>query len=313
MPEPNIPTGKASMEKATVFDIQRFSVHDGPGIRTIVFFKGCPLNCQWCANPESQRFVPELFFFPDKCIGCGKCTAVCRQRCIIKDGDRWVFERENCIGCLACAEVCSSKARAGSGREMTCKEIIAEVDKDLVFYQMSGGGVTFSGGEALCFPETIARLARHYRDKGISTAAETCGHVPWENFEKVLPYMDLLLFDLKLMNRELHRTYTGDTNELILSNLKKVCALVDTIVRIPIIPAVNDSSQAIEEFGRFLADMKEDLISVNLLPYHNFGEAKYAALGRPYLLEDLKAPSEEQMERIKKQLEGYGLKVQIGG
>ena len=125
--------------------------------------------------------------------------------------------------------------------------------------------------------------------------------------------MDLLLFDLKLMNRELHRTYTGDTNELILSNLKKVCALVDTIVRIPIIPAVNDSSQAIEEFGRFLADIKENLISVNLLPYHNFGEAKYAALGRPYLLEGLKAPSEEQMERIKKQLEGYGLKVQIGG
>ena len=301
------------MKKAVVFDIQKFSVHDGPGIRTIVFFKGCPLHCQWCANPESQRFEPDLLFFPSKCIGCGNCAFVCQKNCIVRHENRLDFDRENCNSCLKCTTVCHAKARVRSGREMTLEEMIAEVDKDLVFYNMSGGGITFSGGEAMCFPEIIADIAKYYKEKKISTAVETCGYVPWENFEKVLPYMDVLLFDLKLIDNGLHETYIGGANELILDNLKRACKLVDTNIRIPIIPTINDTDEAIEKIGAFLTTMKEHIALVNLLPYHDFGIGKYAALGRSYLLKDIKAPSDCHMKEIKKQLERYDLNVKIGG
>lgn len=305
--------GKAIYEKAIVFDIQKFSVHDGPGIRTTVFFKGCPLHCQWCANPESQKHTQELLFFPDKCTGCGKCVGICQKNCITDQDGIIKFNRKNCIGCLACTKACSSKARKQCGTEMTLEQIIIEVNKDTVFYNISGGGVTFSGGEAMCFPEIVTEIAKYYKAKDISTAIETCGHVSWKNFKEVLPYIDILLFDLKLMDSELHKKYVGSSNNQVLENLKKACKMVHTIVRIPIIPEINDGKDAIRAMGEFLATIKEHIALVNLLPYHDFGMGKYEALGRTYLCKDIKAPTDDQMEDIKKQLEVYDLRVKIGG
>ena len=301
------------MEKSIIFDIQKFSVHDGPGIRTILFFKGCPLECKWCANPESQRFIPDLLFFPGKCIGCGQCISACAQHCITRNNERLEFNRQNCSLCLQCTEVCHSGARSVSGREMTTKEIIEEADKDMVFYKMSGGGITFSGGEAMCFPHAVAEIAAAYKERGISTALETCGHVLWENYEKVLPLIDVLLFDLKVMDSHRHLEYVGCFNDQIVDNLKRACKMADTTVRIPIIPSINDSHEDIKAFGTFLETIRDDLKGVSLLPYHDFGVGKYAALGREYSLHHIKAPMDHHMEQMKEQLETYGLKVKIGG
>lgn len=301
------------MKKSIIFDIQKFSVHDGPGIRTILFFKGCPLECKWCANPESQRFIPDLLFFPDKCIGCGKCIPACTKHCITQSNGRIEFDRQICRICLKCTQVCHSGARIASGTEMTVREIIEEADKDMIFYKMSGGGITFSGGEAMCVPEVVAEIAAAYKERGISTALETCGHVPWESYERVLPYIDVLLFDLKLMDDERHLEYVGCFNDQIVDNLKRACKMTDTIVRIPIIPSINDSDEDIKAFGTFLETMRDDLKGVNLLPYHDFGACKYTALGREYSLHHIQAPADHHMEQIKAQLETYGLDVKIGG
>lgn len=302
------------MSEPLIFDIQKFSVHDGPGIRTIVFFKGCPLWCQWCANPESQSFQPELLHYPDKCIGCGKCMTVCEPGCFRLDNDKKiVLDRTKCTQCGECSKTCYAGALRQSGKPMTIEDVIKEVDKDMVFYKNSGGGITFSGGEAMCFPEAVSELAKHYKEKGVSTAIETCGCVDWENFEKVLPYMDLIMYDLKIMDDEKHIQYTGGSNKQILKNLKKISKLVHTVVRIPIIPTINDSEKEIDQFGKFISEMKDDIKTVHLLPYHNFGISKYRAMGKKYLLEDLEAPSDEQMEEIKSRLEGYGFEVIIGG
>lgn len=304
----------ASAERPLIFDIQKFSVHDGPGIRTVVFFKGCPLRCRWCANPESHKYAPELMFYPDKCIGCGVCIKACPNGCIGVDHKTGMFfDRDRCTDCCVCTEECYSGARRKSGDEMSLDDIKKEVDKDMVFYETSGGGITFSGGEAMCFPETVRELAEYYKGKKVTTALETCGYVPWESYEMVIPYMDLVMFDLKVMDDAKHREYTGGSNRLILDNIKKLYKRVNTVVRIPIIPGVNDSEKDIDEFGRFVSTMKDGINTVHILPYHDLGLSKYNALGREYLMEDTKAPSDERMAEIKKHLEGFGFNVVTGG
>ncbi|MDO4556372.1 MAG: glycyl-radical enzyme activating protein [Lachnospiraceae bacterium] len=299
---------------ALIFDVQKFSIHDGPGIRTIVFFKGCPMHCEWCANPESQVYCPELLVYPDKCISCGKCVEVCESGCYISGEDGTVvFDRTNCTSCGKCAEKCYAKAHILSGEYMTVDEIKEEVDKDIVFYKNSGGGITFSGGEALCMPEVVAELAKYYQEQDVNTAIETCGFAPWESFEQVLPYLDLVMFDLKIMDDEKHIKYTGESNKQILENLRNVCALVNTVIRIPIIPTINNSKEDIDAFGEFVSTLKDHVHMIHILPYHSYGLGKYKALGREYTLSDIEAPSDEQMEEIKQQLEGYGFTVQIGG
>lgn len=302
------------MSEPLIFDIQKFSVHDGPGIRTIVFFKGCPLRCQWCANPESHEFEPQLLLYPTKCIGCGKCVTVCEFGCFsLNDNKEVVFNRTKCIQCCKCSKTCYAESRRQSGKAMTIEEIIKEVDKDMVFYKNSGGGITFSGGEAMCFPEVVYELAKYYKDKGVSTAIETCGCVDWENYEKVLTYMDLVMFDLKIIDNEKHIIYTGGSNKQILENMKMISKIVNTIVRIPIIPTINDSKKEIDDFGKFISEMKGNINTIHILPYHNLGINKYHSLGKKYLLEDLEVPSEEHMDEIKAHLEGYGFNVIIGG
>lgn len=303
-----------SAERPLIFDIQKFSVHDGPGIRTVVFFKGCPLRCRWCANPESHKYTQDLMFYPDKCIGCGVCIDACPNGCIgVNDKKEMFFDREKCTECCACTKECYAGARRVSGDDMSLDEIKKEVDKDMVFYNTSGGGITFSGGEAMCFPDTVRELAEYYKGQGVTTALETCGYVPWENYEKVIQYLDLVMFDLKCMDDEKHREYTGGSNQLILENLKKIYKRVRTVVRIPIIPGVNDSEKDIKDFGEFISSMKDGIDTVHILPYHDLGLSKYNALGKKYLMEDVKAPDDEEMDRIKRQLEGFGFNVVIGG
>ena len=309
------------MDSLLIFNIQKYCVHDGPGIRTVVFFQGCPMRCRWCANPESHEFEPELMIYPDKCIGCGRCRSVCGSGCFLTDENGEIrFERRKCISCGNCAEVCYAGSRCMSGKLMTLDEIKKNVDRDMVFYKNSGGGITFSGGEPMCFPDQIYELAEYYKKQGVTTAVETCGYVPFENFEKVLPYIDLVMYDLKIMDDEKHIKYTGGSNKQILENLRKISQKVRIVVRIPIIPGINDSDEDIDQFGKFITELNSHITELNsridtihILPYHNFGLNKYDALGKEYLLYDIKSPSHECMEDIKSRLELFGFKVITGG
>lgn len=303
----------SDQNKVCVFDIQKFSVHDGPGIRTIVFTKGCPLDCQWCANPESQKLEPELMYYPDKCIGCGRCIEKCPNSAIEEIDGMIQFDKRKCNNCGACVDTCYSNTRKMTGAMMSVEDIIKEADKDIPFYRNSGGGITFSGGEALLYPEFVKEIAKSYKDRGISVAVETCGCVPWHNFERIIDYLDLVMFDLKIMDNDKHEKYCGGPNTMILENLEKVSKVKETIVRVPIIPGINDSKEEIDTVGRYLKNVPGAGGRVHILAYHNFGVSKYNALGKSYLLNDIKAPEDEYMQEIKKHLESYDLVVQIGG
>lgn len=297
---------------AVVFDIQKFSIHDGPGIRTILFLKGCPLRCEWCANPESQKVAPQLMFFPEKCVGCGKCLDKCPTGAIGMVGQSMTFDRTKCINCGHCTTECYVECRRMSGREMTVEEAIQELEADMIFYKQSGGGITFSGGEPITQPEFVRDVAKHFHEEGVGTAIETCGAVPMENYEKVLPYLDLILFDLKIMDEKEHVLHTGGSNKQILKNIRYVCSKVHTIIRTPIIPGINDSDDNLQKMKKFISSLDGHVTELHILPYHDLGKSKYQALGYEYLL-DIQRLDDEYMQDIKRKLEMPGLKVQIGG
>ncbi|MBP1743848.1 MAG: radical protein [Firmicutes bacterium] len=300
------------MEKAKVFNIQKFSVHDGPGIRTTVFFKGCPLSCIWCHNPESQSFSREIMVDKEKCTLCGRCVAKCGNDAVsMKDGSL-VNDYASCDFCGTCADFCVSNAREIVGEELTVAEIIKEIEKDRMFYDQSKGGVTFSGGEVMCQPGVLAELARRCRDKGIHVAVDTCGYVPFSSFEKVMDYVDLFLYDIKLMDSELHTEYTGKDSMLILDNLKKLSDLGANIsLRLPIIGGINDDEANIGAILEFIKGT--NIRDVNLLPYHDIARNKYSRLGREYRGSGMRVPEEEKMNEIKERFEKSGYKVKIGG
>ena len=254
------------MPKAMIFDIQRNSFVDGPGIRTTVFFKGCNLRCKWCHNPESQSFEKQMMFYKDKCTGCGKCREVCPNHL------------QSCDFCGKCELYCPAEARKICGREYTPAEVLAEVIKDKAFYDNSGGGVTFSGGECMLQLDFLCEILKKCKSEGIHTAVDTAGNVPWKSFEKILPFTDLFLYDIKAFGAELHRKGTGVSNELILENLKNLSGRADIIVRIPVIGGYNDNDEEIRQIADFLKQIK--IIKAELLPYHAMGEHKYTALGR---------------------------------
>ena len=256
------------MERVTLFDIERNSYVDGPGIRTTVFFKGCNLRCAWCHNPESQLEKRQLMVYKNKCTGCGKCKEKCPNAL------------ETCDLCGKCELYCPHDARSICGKEMTVDEIVREVVKDKCFYDNSGGGVTLSGGECMLHADFVAALLKACRAEGIQTAIDTAGHVPYESFETVLPYTDLFLYDVKCFDSEKHRHYTDVGNERILENLGRLLESGKRIwVRIPVIRSVNNTVDEMEKIKAFLAShgMPE---RVELLPYHAMGEHKYAALGK---------------------------------
>lgn len=249
-----------------IFDIQRNSFVDGPGIRTTVFFKGCNLRCRWCHNPESQAFEKQMMIYKDKCIGCGKCKEVCPNHL------------EKCDFCGKCELYCPADARKICGKEYTADEVFSEIIKDKAFYENSGGGVTFSGGECMLQIDFLSEILKKCKENGIHTAVDTAGNVPWESFEKILPFTDLFLYDIKAFSSELHKIGTGVTNTLILENLKRLSGKTDIIIRIPIIGGYNDSEAELEQIALFLKGIK--IIKAELLPYHAMGEHKYDALGR---------------------------------
>ena len=273
------------MNTGILFDIEHGSFVDGPGIRTTVFFKGCNLKCAWCHNPESQSFKPQMMFYKDKCKGCGKCLEICPNNL------------EKCDFCEKCTIFCPVDARKVCGKEYTADEVIENIIRDKSFYDNSGGGVTFSGGECMLQLEFLTELLKKSKENGIHTAVDTAGHVPFENFEKVLPYTDLFLYDLKCIDSKRHKEYVGVGNELILENLAKLLKTgKDIIVRIPVIPGVNDSPEDMLKIKEFF-EVNGKPQKVELLPYHAMGENKYSAIDKEVSI--FSVPEKEKMESLK--------------
>jgi len=300
------------MTTGIIFNIQRYSIHDGPGIRTTVFLKGCPLNCWWCQNPESQLSGQEMVFWEDRCIGCGACSLNCPSGAIQMENKKPVTDKNKCNLCGECSRICPAQAREMIGKKLTAEEIIKEVEKDLVFYEESGGGVTFSGGEPLKQFEFLESLLICCQEKKIHTAVDTSGYVSWEILDKIIPKVDLFLYDLKIMDSERHKKYTGISNEIILENLKKLSSVHNNIfVRFPVIPGINDDYQNIRETGEFLSSLK--IAQVNLLPYHYIGIDKYKRLGKKYKLADIQPPSKEKLSEVFAILRKFSLNVKLRG
>ena len=278
-----------------VFNIQRFSTHDGPGIRTTVFIKGCPLGCWWCSNPESQNPEPQLMVRDVKCVSCGACAVVCPAEAVSFTPERArVIDWSRCIQCLDCAEACLYEALCVSGEIMSVDEAAQEVLSDRVFYENSGGGATISGGEPLGQPEFLEELLRVLKAEGIHVALDTTGLAPWKHYQRILPLVDLVLFDLKHPDPDQHKKYTGADNRLILENGRKIAERARTWLRIPLIPGINDSVEHLEMAARIAIEWGVEKVS--LLPYHQGGESKASQIGAPYLLSDLKACTEEDLE-----------------
>ncbi len=300
--------------KGIIFDIKKFAIHDGPGIRTTVFFKGCPLRCWWCHNPEAIRPGTELIWFENKCIKCGECLKTCQEGAheLLADGTR-VLHRDRCNLCGDCVAVCYAEALVMEGREVTVEEVMVELRKDIPFYQNSGGGITLSGGEPTFQHEFALAILRQCKDEGLHTAVDTTGQTPWEIFEGLLPFTDLVLYDVKQMDTARHKELTGVPNEHILTNLPRIADYgVPIEIRMPIIPGINDDPASIECAARFLSGI-DTITRVVLLPYHKLGEAKYGRLDRDaYKLKDLAPPEEAHMLEIAEWVRHHGLDVSVG-
>ncbi len=287
-----------------ITNIQRFSVHDGPGIRDVIFLKGCPLRCLWCSNPESQNGYPEIAFSKDRCIGleeCGICIKSCHINAISPSQDGKVdIHTEFCTNCGECIQRCPSKAIRFYGNTMTIQEVMTIINEDRDFYSRSDGGVTVSGGEPLYQAGFACELLKNCWQHGIHTAMETTGYGKWEDLNRLCQYLNLIFYDIKQMNTDKHKEITGVGNELILENLQKISRFypgLSVVVRTPIIPGYNDSKVNIEATVEFISKL-ENVIEYELLPYHAFGDPKYRQLNREYLLGALKPPTEEHMSKL---------------
>lgn len=311
------------MSEGLIFDIKKFAVHDGPGIRTTVFFKGCPLNCWWCHNPESINPKPELVLFENKCIGCGECFKVCPNKAheLLEDGTREayrskstrVYHRDRCALCGECVEVCYAEALVMEGEEVTVEEVMIELRKDIPFYENSGGGITLSGGEPMFQHEFALAILKQCKTEGMHTAIDTSGQASWQIYEEILPYVDLVLYDIKHIDSQKHKIYTGVPNKLILENLRRLSEYdIPIEIRMPIIPGINDAEEYITRAAQFLTEIK-NITRVELLPYHKLGGSKYTRLEKEYKLPDLEPPEEEEMVEAAEWIRSFGLKVHVGG
>ncbi len=314
-------------KQGLIFDLQRLSLVDGPGGRTVVFLKGCPLACIWCANPESISPDREIILRDKKCALLGKCVEVCPQNAIlIMDGLR-IIDWDKCDRCGKCADACPSRAIEHIGEYVTTGKIMEIVMQDVRFYRVSGGGLTLSGGDPLSQPEFALALLKAAKQKKIHTALDTCGFAEWELFSSLLDYTDLLLYDIKHIDSARHKKITGAPNELILDNLQKAAARLDSgsdsgsdsrsglkiWIRYPLIPDINDGDDDIDNLCRFVADLGPVVEKIALLPYHDLGVEKYAAVGKKYSMPETKPHSNESVLKIKTRIESFGLTAGIGG
>lgn len=295
----------------TVFDIQRFSLHDGPGIRTIVFLKGCPLSCVWCSNPESQKTGPVLMYKKEDCLHCGRCITACKRGAISPDFKGYI-NRDMCSGCGECANACPAGALVVKGKNMSVQQVVRELKKDATTYRRSGGGITLSGGEPLVQHEFASHLLMACKAQGWHTAMETTGIGSEEAIEHVIPYVDTVLLDVKHMDGEQHKKFTGAGNDLVLKNAPRICQISNTVIRVPVVPGFNFSPEAIKAIAEF-AKTLTGIRTIHLLPYHTFGENKYELLGKDYLLKDIKPLKPEDLEECKKTVESFGFQCIIGG
>ncbi|MDL2236275.1 glycyl-radical enzyme activating protein [Christensenellaceae bacterium OttesenSCG-928-K19] len=291
-----------------VFSIQKYSVNDGDGIRTLVFLQGCPLKCQWCANPESQAIKPPILFTGDKCIACKLCLAACPTGALRNIGD---IDRSKCISCGKCAEECPAEALELKCKPRSIKELVDEIEKDRMFYFMSDGGVTFSGGEPYVQWEFLKELGDALKKKGHHLAIETTGFAKWEHIEHSVDNIDLFLYDIKSMDDEVHKKYTGVSNKLILENVRKLGELGKRIiVRVPLMGGINDDEENIRKTAELALEVGAD--ALHLLPYHEFGTVKYGKIGKEYEC-DATTPTEEQTAELKEMIEKMGIPCVIRG
>jgi len=300
------PTERRQLEQVEgiIFDLQRYSLHDGPGLRTNVFLKGCPLHCQWCANPEAQDLQPELALFENNCIECGQFD----QPCSICWKDQ---EVANTLDDRV--SVCPTGAIHWIGERRTAGNVMETVRRDAPFYA-NGGGMTLTGGEPTMQPAMAEALLRLAKAEGISTAMETCGHTQWSVFERLLPYLDNILFDVKHIDDHLHQTFTGMSNALILANLQRLAAFnAPVTIRVPLIPGFNAAASSIQVIAEFVLSLNGFVNSIDLLPYHRLGKVKYNALGRDYPWEDYQRLSNTEVEALADIVKALGLKANIGG
>jgi pyruvate formate lyase activating enzyme len=302
------------MSQSLIFDIKRYAINDGPGIRVVIFFKGCNLHCAWCHNPESISAKVEKMYAPAKCIRCGSCVDVCPENAIRLTAEGIITNEELCIICGKCADVCPTKAIEMSGKVMSVAEIMDIIEKEQVFFDQSGGGVTFSGGEPLIHKKMLIELLEECGKRRIHRAVDTAGNVSTETILEVARHTDLFLYDLKMMDSELHHKWIRAGNELVLHNLTILAQTgAKIIIRIPLIGEVNDNDENIEQTARFIAELAGDKKEVHLLPYHNIAQNKYMKLGKTDNFEKLKEPEKETMVEAIAKFAEYGITASIGG
>jgi len=303
---------EAQGERGLVFSIQRYSTEDGPGIRTTVFMKGCPLRCLWCHNPEGQELYPQIAFNDSRCIGCKACVDACPQGAITFTVDGPWTDKGKCQNCGKCAEVCPTGARELIGKYMTAEEAFSEVERDILFYRNSGGGVTVGGGEPMMQPRFLVEFLKKCHEKGIHTALDTSGHAKWKTIGEALMYVDLVLYDIKQIDPAKHADYTGVSNELILENARRISDKgIPIIIRIPVISGYTDAEENIRYIMEFVSIL-ESVTTVDLLPFHRLGEPKYKKLDRNYEFKGTQPPNDEHIQKLKQIVESFGLQARVG-
>ena len=314
VPEPGVPLATTTLTTGVVFDIRRCSVHDGPGIRTTVFLKGCPLRCAWCHNPEGLSAAPEVVWRAERCTRCGSCLAACPEDALHwpDDASAPVLDQSRCTLCGTCGDECYAEAREQLGRTMDAAAVLAAVERDRAFYEESGGGVTFSGGEPLAQPEFLGELVRGAKARDIHTVLDTSGYAPWQVLDGLRGHVDLFLYDLKAMDEAQHRRITGVSNAPILANLERLAARGHRIVlRLPLVPGANDDDANVRATGRLAARLGLEQIVV--LPFHRLGSDKYERLGRHYALPDTETPSEARVLAVLEILRSTGIAAERTG
>lgn len=302
----------ATGNKGIIFNVQRYSIHDGPGIRTVVFLKGCPLSCKWCSNPESQLLKRQLSQNRSLCIGCLHCIEVCLQKAITLGSNGIEIDRSTCNDCFRCADVCAAGSLTAQGREVAVEELLPELLRDRSYFEQSDGGVTLSGGEPLMQHQFSAELLKALKEQGVHTAIETTGYASWQVLCEALRYSDTVLFDLKHLNNLKHNQGTSVDNLLILSNLRKIAkSSLQLIIRIPLIPGFNTDDESIQEFIHLIKSIGSP--PVGLLPFHQLGSNKYGFMGKDYSFEGKPQMQPEEAEEIKQRFESAGLSAIVGG